>query len=303
MKKQPLLAYFIILILLSAGIIAGVKSLGQPGIMLVQGYMLTPAIAAIITRFFFYEPKFKDANLRFGKWRDYLKFWLAGIGITILSYFIFSLLGSIVWDFSGDTFLQNLSKQFALAGQNMEDNLPPGFTASMMLWLFFVGGLTVFNILPGLITGFGEEFGHRGFVFPLLYKVKPWMGFILGGLLWYCWHLPLTIVAPSVTTSYTTVQIILNHGVLALGSICTFTYLAYVYVKSRSIFVTSLAHIILNNSATSFSYFVEVNNQLLANIGLAITMAIVVAILYLSNELSVFQEHITRAETRSSFHV
>ena len=29
---------------------------------------------------------------------------------------------------------------------------------------FVIGGLTVFNILPGIINGFGEEFGHRGFV-------------------------------------------------------------------------------------------------------------------------------------------
>jgi hypothetical protein len=67
MKKQPLLAYLIILIFLCAGIILGVKALGQQGVALVQVYMLTPAITAIVTRLFFYEPKFSDANLRFGK--------------------------------------------------------------------------------------------------------------------------------------------------------------------------------------------------------------------------------------------
>jgi hypothetical protein len=37
--------------------------------------MMTPAIAAVITRLFFYKPRFKDANLRFGHPRDYVKYW------------------------------------------------------------------------------------------------------------------------------------------------------------------------------------------------------------------------------------
>lgn len=290
MKKHPLLAYFILLTVLCAGAITGARSLGPQGVMLVQAYMLTPAIAAIITRFFFYEPKFKDANLRFGKWGDYFKYWLIGIGITALSYVFFTLLGSITWDFSGNTFLTNLAKQFAMTGQNMEDTLPAGFTPQMTLWLFFFGGLTVFNILPGLITGFGEEFGHRGFMFPLLYRIKPWVGFIVGGLLWYGWHLPLALVAPS-ASDISVAEALLNHLILAVGSICTFIFLAYVYVRSGSVFVTALAHITMNNSAASFSYFVAIQNQLLANIGLTLTMLIVVAVLYFHRELTVFERY------------
>lgn len=288
MKKHPLLAYFTLLTLLCAGVVINIKALGPQGMLLVQAYMLTPAIAALLTRFFFYEPKFKDANLRFGKWSDYLKYWLIGVGITALSYVFFTLLGSITWDFSGNTFLTNLAKQFAMEGQNIQDTLPEGFTPQMMLWIFFFGGLTVFNILPGLITGFGEEFGHRGFMFPLLYRFKPWVGFFVGGLLWYGWHLPLALVAPS-ASDISIAEALLNHLILAVGSICTFTFLAYVYVKSRSVFVTALAHITMNNSAASFSYFVTIQNHLLANLGLTLTMVIVVAILYFRKELSVFK--------------
>lgn len=288
MKKHPLLAYFVLLVLLCAGMIAGMLSLGPQGIMLVQAYMLTPAIAALLTRTFFYAPKFSDAGLRFGCWRDYLKVWLAGIGITALSYLLFTLLGSISWDLSGQTFLDNLAAQFALSGQNINDTLPPGLTPQMMLWLFFFGGLTVFNILPGLITGFGEEFGHRGFMFPMLHKINPWLGLAGGGLLWYAWHLPLGWIAPAAAQPPMGEQL-LNHFILAVGSICTFTYLAYVYVKTRSIFVTALAHIVLNNSAASFSYFVTVQNQLLANLGLTLTMVGVVAILYLRGEFVTFK--------------
>ncbi len=287
MKKYPLLAYLTILALLSAGIIFGVKSLGQQGMALVQVYMLMPAVAAVITRVFFYEPKFSDAYLRFGKLGDYFKFWAIAIGITLLSYVFYTLLGGITWDFTGTSFLDNLAQQFALAGQDINDTLPPGFTPRMMLWLFFFGGLTIFNILPGIITGFGEEFGHRGLMFPLLYRINPWVGLVGGGLLWFAWHLPLTFIVPQ-PTDYPVWQIILNTVILAIGSICTFIFLAYVYVNSRSVFVVSLAHITLNNAAASFSYFVIVENQLLANLGLTLTMLVVIAILYFRKAFSAF---------------
>ncbi len=290
MKKHPLVTYLVFLTLLGGSMIVGMVSLGPQGIMLVQAYMLTPAIAALITRAFFYAPKFSDAGLRFGRWQDYLKFWLTGIGITALSYVFFTLLGSITWDFTGSTFLTNLSKQFSMTGQNMQETLPEGFTPQMMLWIFFFGGLTVFNILPGLITGLGEEFGHRGFMFPLLYRIKPWVGLLVGGLLWYGWHLPLSLVAPS-ASDVSIAEMLLNHLILAIGSISTFVYLAYVYVKSENIFVTALAHIAMNNAAASFSYFVTVENQLLANMGLTMTMIIVVAVLYFRKEITVFERY------------
>ncbi len=79
--------------------------------------------------------------------------------------------------------------------------------------------------------------------------------------------------------------------VLAVGSLCTFNYLAYIYVESRSVWVTALAHIALNNSAASLSYFALIQDQLLANIGLALTMIIVVAVLCFTKELGVYQEY------------
>ena len=296
MKKHPLLSYLVILALLCAGFIAGVKMLGERGMMLAQGYMLTPAVAALIVRLFFYELKFKDANLRLGKLSDYFKYWVMALGITMLSYLIFTLLRSITWDLTGQTFLDNLSQQFALAGQDIAETLPAGFTPEIMLWLFFAGGLTVFNILPGIITGFGEEFGHRGLMFPLLYKIKPWIGFVCGGLLWFAWHLPLTLVIPQPGQGRPG-EIVLNYVVLGVGSLCTFSLLAYIYVKSKSVFVTSFAHIVLNNSAASFSYFVTITDQSRANLGLTITMLIVIAILYFSKEYTVLEKYFVVLES------
>jgi membrane protease YdiL (CAAX protease family) len=79
--------------------------------------------------------------------------------------------------------------------------------------------------------------------------------------------------------------------VLALGSICTFTYLAYVYVKSGSVFVTAVAHITMNNAQASLSYIFEVQNMLFANIGLVLVMAIVIIILLRSGQFQVFEQY------------
>lgn len=285
-KNKSLMAYFVILIILCTGFVIGARMMGEQGAYLAQGYMLTPAIAALVTRLFFYKPHFKDANLRFGRARDYLKYWIVALGITILSYGIYTLLGAIRWDFSGQIFLDRLTEQFAASGQDITDTLPPGFTPQMMLWIFTIGGLTVFNILPGLITGFGEEFGHRGFMFPALYQIKPWVGFILGGLIWFAWHIPISFMMPQ-NVEVPVWTTIINYILLVVGSLCTFAYLAYVYVKSGSIFVTSIAHIAMNNAAASLSYFVIIQDQTLANLGLTLTMMVVVAIMFL-NKMVVF---------------
>jgi len=266
----------------------GARVMGKQGAYLAQGYMMTPAIAALITRLFFYKPRFKDANLRFGRVSDYLKYWLIALGITALSYGIYTLLGAIRWDLSGGIFLERMGEQFAATGQNITGTLPPGFTPQMMLWIFTIGGLTIFNIIPGLLSGFGEEFGHRGFMFPALYRIKPWVGFIVGGLLWFAWHIPISFMMPK-TVEIPVWTTIINYLILAVGSICTFAYLAYVYVKSGSIFVTSIAHIAMNNAATSLSYFVIVQNQFYANLGLTLAMLIVVAIM-VSKRMLVFDE-------------
>jgi len=276
MKHKSLVVYFIILVTLCAGFVLGARMLGEQGAYLAQGYMLTPAIAALITRLFFYEARFRDAYLRVGHIRDYFRYWLVALGITALSYVMYTLLGAVRWDFSGQIFLGRLAEQFAATGQDIKDTLPPGFTPQMMLWIFVLGGLTVFNIMPGLITGFGEEFGHRGFMFPALYQIKPWVGFIIGGLLWFAWHIPITFMIPQ-TSDASLGATILNYLFPAIGSVCAFAYLAYVYIKSGSIFVTSVAHITMNNAAASLSYFVIVQNQTLANLGLTLTMLVVVA--------------------------
>jgi hypothetical protein len=141
--------------------------------------------------------------------------------------------------------------------------------------------------------GFGEEFGHRGSMFPLLYRIKPWIGFVGGGLIWYAWHWPLSLIlppAPEVPLWQTALSWILP----AIGSIATLIYLAYAYVRSESIWVVSLAHIAVSNASRSFAYFIVLQDQLLANLELVLPMVLVVAVLYWTKELDIFKEYFGR---------
>jgi membrane protease YdiL (CAAX protease family) len=296
MKMKSLLIYLMLLAVLCAGFVLGARMMGKQGAYLAGGYMLTPAFAALLTRFFFHPPRFRDANLRFGKLRDYIRFWLYSLVITVLSIALFTVVGAICWDFSGEIFLALLDQQFAAQGHSMLASLPPGFTPQIMLWLFVIGGLTIFNLLPGIITGFGEEFGHRGFMFPLLSPQKPWLGLLLGGLIWYLWHLPLLLIIPS-ATGMSLWQTIVNIVGALIGSICTHIYLCYVYAKSRSIFVPSIAHITLNNAARSFAYFIVVENQFGANIAQYLVMILVVAYLYYRKELPAIADYLAEKPT------
>ncbi len=285
MKHKSLFAYLIILALLSAAFIAGMLLAGQYGAFLAQGYMLLPAVAALLTRAFFDPQRFSDANLSIGRWTDYLKYWLLSLGISLLVFIVYTFLGAGYWDISGQAFLTRLAEQFTVAGQDLAEATPAGITPQVMLWLFFVGGLTTFNILPGLITGFGEEFGWRGLMFPRMYAIRPWVAFLVGGLIWYVWHLPLMLVAPEQNDQQMRGILI---PLLALGSVCTHTYLAYIYLKTRSVFVTALAHIAMNNAQASLSYLFVVDNMLLANIGLVLVMLVVVAGLIATGQFKVF---------------
>jgi membrane protease YdiL (CAAX protease family) len=279
-----------LLCLLCAAVVVGARMLGRQGAYLAQFYMLTPAVAALIARLLFYKPRFRDACLRFGRASDYFRYWLISLGIVALYYAFYTILGAVSWDFSGSIFLGRLAEQFSAAGQDMSASLPPGMTPRTMLLVYVIGGLTVFNILPGLISGFGEEFGHRGFMFPLLYQIKPWIAFVVGGLIWFAWHLPITLLMPQAQQPPVW-QSIVNGLILATGSICTFTYLAYVYIRSRSVFVVSIAHIAMNNASMALSYFIVLRDQQLANLGTVLVMLLVVVGLYARGELVVFREY------------
>jgi membrane protease YdiL (CAAX protease family) len=285
-KRHPLAAYLILVALLSAGLILLFKALGHRGYYVAQFYMFTPAIAAVIARFLFYERGFSDARLNLGRPGHYFRFYGITLVIVASCYLMYWLVGAVSWDFTGETFLSTLGAQMEATGQNIND-LPLGLTPKMMLLLFAVGGLTVFNI-PFTVSGFGEEFGWRGYMLPQIYRfTKPWKAFLLCGAIWFAWHTPLVLVIPQ-THDMSVTQNMVNVLILLTGSVATFVFLAYVFAESGSIWVASFVHAVLNNGSRSLGYFAVVENQLLANLALSAVMVATVVVLFVRGHLNVF---------------
>lgn len=260
-----LVVYFAVLALSCAGFVAAARALGQTVNAVAAFYMFTPALAAILARLA--DPaRFRDAALRLPAWRALGGAWLTGLGLAVLSFVLFTAGGAVAWDFSGQGFLELIDRYAPGQGQKMLEQLPAGRTLPEMLLLFSLGGLTVFN-LPGVLLGFGEEFGWRGYLFPRLWRIRPWLAVVAGGLVWVGWHAPLALLAPSAS------GVSAAQGVaLAAGGIATGVVFAHSYAASGSIWAPSLLHITFNNASRALSYWVRIEDQARADLLLGATM-------------------------------
>lgn len=65
----------------------------------------------------------------------------------------------------------------------------------------------------------------------------------------------------------------------------TFTVFAWVFVRASSIWGPSLFHAVINNGSRALSYWVRIENQLVADAVLTTTMAAVVAVPWRTGQL------------------
>lgn len=122
---------------------------------------------------------------------------------------------------------------------------------------------------------FGEEFGWRGFLQPLLQKRFGLRGgIVVLGVAWGLWHLPINIFFYSPDTWGLSV---LNQVVLC---ICYSVFFGFAYMKTRSIWAPVLIHFFNNNAITLFTDPSAIQNQVLDWISVLLGM-VVLAVLYL----------------------
>lgn len=104
-------------------------------------------------------------------------------------------------------------------------------------------GILPLNFLLGYIAFFGEEYGWRYYLQPILQKkfgLKK--GVLILGVVWGLWHLPLDFffyVTPDKGLIMTTNQII---NCVGLG-----IFFAYAYMKTENIWVPVILHFLNNN--------------------------------------------------------
>lgn len=152
--------------------------------------------------------------------------------ITYTFLFLILLLASI--------FLESILR--IMLGIDKENYLAPIFTSSENIVKIILALLiSPINYVTCFITFLGEEFGWRRFLQPLLEKRYGMrLGVLILGTVWGIWHLPLSIYVYSEKNwniSFLS-QIVLGISIA--------TFLAYVYLKTKNIWIVTWLHYFYN---------------------------------------------------------
>ena len=170
-------------------ILSGFRMTQMPagyGQLIVAAVMWVPALATVLTIKFVTREGFAIVNFRFGSWKPYLT---SGLLVPICFVFIYGLtwllgLGQPDWELE-----QFLATIRSAAGTD----LPPMPSPALVLPVLFVVTLVIAPFINGLF-GFGEELGWRGYLLPKLMVLGKLKAYLLLGIVWGLWHLPLILI-------------------------------------------------------------------------------------------------------------
>lgn len=149
------------------------------------------------------------------------KWSLAGIGIFILLYLVLALISmapAYLTGESGEAFLLN---------------------PDLGIWLVLILPL---NLLLSFTAFFGEEYGWRYYLQPILQKkfgLKR--GVIVLGLLWGIWHVPINLFYYSPSTSFQSILVQLA-GCVGMG-----IFFGWVYMRTQNVWAVTMIHFLNNN--------------------------------------------------------
>jgi len=178
-------------------------------------YVFTPALVAVfmllvVTK----EGHTKKYWQEFGLFKPGIRFWPLAI---ILPVIIFSLSYFIVWHLNPASY-----RNFAF-GRIVT-------TASYFL------GMTIYQAITVTL---GEEIGWRGYLLPRLMTLGKTKAYLIGGLVWAAWHLPLIFIANvyNIQGNKLVTTIFFTGTILALNVICN-----ELRLRSHSLWPASLLH-------------------------------------------------------------
>jgi len=198
--------------------------------------MLFPGLIAAI--FLFYTKEgFSQIGWRIKKWR--YVFFVVIVSIVVPLGLVV-LIEAIGWGaFPGPLFVFS-------EGMLERTGIGLLFGSGPQTILFFIGNL-IFSHIVFLVFGsliiLGEELGWRGYLQEkMLRKFGLEKGFVLLGAVWGFWHLPLILMGYNFPT-----QPILGALIfMPIGTIFMGMFIGWIYLRTRSIWIASLAHAAMN---------------------------------------------------------
>jgi len=156
------------------------------GQLIIAAVMWVPAFATVLSVRLITNEGLGITNIRFGPWKPYLESGLLVPLCFVIIYGLTWLLGLGQPDWRMDQFVEMIS---SAAGTD----LSPMPSPTLMLPVLFLVTLTIAPIVNGLF-GFGEELGWRGYLLPKLMPLGKLRAYVLLGIVWGFWHLPLILI-------------------------------------------------------------------------------------------------------------
>ena len=156
------------------------------GQVIVAGVMWVPALATVLTVRFITREGFAITNCRFGAWQPYLA---SGLLVPLC----FALIYGLTWGLGLARPDWQMTGFLAMVNGTSSTELPPAPPPAVMLSGLFAVTLVVAPFVNGLF-GFGEELGWRGYLLPKLMPLGKPRAYLLLGIAWGLWHLPLLLL-------------------------------------------------------------------------------------------------------------
>jgi membrane protease YdiL (CAAX protease family) len=240
------IAWILALVLVLTGGLAGSPELVPDTgftlalVLVTMGYMWSPAVAHILTRWITKEG-WKGTGL-FPRFKDVLPFWVLAWIVPAILTIVGAMLYFVLFpsQFDGDLTMIN---ELLSATEGAEEVDP------WMLFILQVGASILSAPLINSLFTFGEEFGWRGYLQQKLMPLGVRKAMVTMGVIWGVWHWPLIAMGHNYGLDY--------PGAPWLGMLMTiwFTFvigvfLAFVTFRSKCVWPAVIGHAAINGIAS-----------------------------------------------------
>ena len=202
-------------------------------------YMWAPALANIFTRLVTRQG-WSDLllKLEFKKcWKQILAAWILPAVMTVLGAAVYFLIFPAQFD-SNLTTLQEMMKTSA---PQMDVNP----------WLLILGNTIQAILIAPIINSFftfGEEFGWRGYLLPVLLPLGERKALLVSGIIWGIWHAPVIAMGHNFGLDYPGFPWL---GILTMIWFCILTgiFLGWLSLRAKNIWPAIIGHAAVNGIA------------------------------------------------------
>ncbi len=203
-------------------------------------FMWFPVIATFLTKKITHDDSKVCCKLHFRvNWKAYLlSAYLPSVLVLVGAAFYF-----IIFPDYFDLGMSNIKTLVAQVGQ---DVVIPELSIGMIIAISIGMVLLAPFVFVNHILAFGEEYGWRGYLLPLLCeKIGSRKGILLNGALWGFAHAPLVCVGVNYTGSYWG-RPFTGIIMMVLFAMVVGIFLSYLTLKTKSIIPACIAHGVIN---------------------------------------------------------